>query len=127
MQTIIGQALIFIGLLFTGFGVYTILRLDGFYPRLVITAKVETMGFVTIMLGAMVLTGWSIVTVKLAIILMFELVTVPVSAHAIARSAYVSGYRVRSVTAPATEATAAAEADAPELERESPGRERFDG
>ncbi len=127
MQTIIGQAFIFIGLLFTGFGVYTILRLDGFYPRLVITAKVETMGFVTIMLGAMVLTGWSIVTVKLAIILMFELITVPVSAHAIARSAYVSGYRIRSVTpAPAGEAEAP-EVDAAELDRESPDRERFDG
>ncbi len=98
MQVLLGQAFIFIGLLFTGFGVYTVLRLDGFYPRLVITAKVETMGFVTIMIGAMILTGWSIVTIKLAIILLFELITVPVSAHAIARSAYVSGYRIRSAT-----------------------------
>ncbi len=97
MQIVIGQVTILLGLLVTGFGVYTVLRLRGFYARLVVTSKVETMGFVTIMFGVMILAGISSVTIKLAIILLFELLTVPVSSHAIARSAYMSGYRIREI------------------------------
>jgi len=98
VQVLIGQSMIMLGLLFTIFGVYTVLRLQGLYARLVVTSKVETMGFVTIMFGVMILTGVSFVTVKLAIIVLFELLTVPVSAHAVGRSAYVSGYRIRNIT-----------------------------
>lgn len=98
MQQIVGQAIIFLGLLITAFGVYTVLRLNSFYARLVVTSKVEAMGFVTVIGGAMVLSGLSAATVKLAIILLFELLTVSVSAHAIARSAWVSGYRARTAT-----------------------------
>ena len=92
-----GQAIILLGLLITGFGVYTVLRLDSFYARMVVTSKVEAMGFVTVVIGAMVVSGLSAATLKLATILVFELLTVSVSAHAIARSAWVSGYRVRTV------------------------------
>lgn len=95
--TIIGQSVILLGLLITGFGVYTVLRLDSFYARMVVTSKVEAMGFVTVVIGAMILSGLSAGTLKLVTILVFELLTVSVSAHAIARSAWVSGYRVRTV------------------------------
>ena len=98
MQQLIGQTIILVGLLITGFGVYTVLRLNSFYARMVVTSKVEAMGFVTVVIGAMVLNGVSAATAKLAVILLFELLTVAVSAHAIARSAWVSGYRVRTVT-----------------------------
>ncbi len=97
---IVGQGLIGLGLLITVFGVYTVLRLDSFYARIVVTSKIEAMGFVTVVIGAMVVTGVSPAAVKLAIILLFELITVAVSAHVIARSAWVSGYRVRTVTKP---------------------------
>ena len=99
-RLIVGQGLIGLGLLITVFGVYTVLRLDSFYARIVVTSKIEAMGFVTVVIGAMIVTGLSPATVKLAIILLFELVTVAVSAHVIARSAWVSGYRVRIVTKP---------------------------
>ncbi|MFP4430985.1 MAG: cation:proton antiporter [Spirochaetota bacterium] len=98
LGTILGQSVILFGLLITGFGVYTVLRLDNFYARMVVTSKVEAMGFVTVVLGAMILSGLSAGTLKLLTILVFELLTVSVSAHAIARSAWVSGYRVRTVT-----------------------------
>ena len=94
----LGQAIIILGLLITGFGVYAVLRLDGFYSRIVVTSKVEAMGFVTIVIGAIVLTGFSVVSLKLFIILLFELLTVSAGAHAIARSAWISGYRTRTVT-----------------------------
>jgi multicomponent Na+:H+ antiporter subunit G len=96
IAAIAGQAVILLGLLITGFGVYTVLRLDSFYARMVVTSKVEAMGFVTVVIGAMIVSGLSPATLKLATILVFELLTVSVSAHAIARSAWVSGYRART-------------------------------
>jgi len=95
---IIGQALIFSGLLVVGFGVYTVLRLDTFYARMVITSKVEAMGFTLVVFGAVVLSGFSATSLKLLMILVFELLTVSISAHAIARSAWQSGYHVKSHT-----------------------------
>ena len=97
LQPIIGQAVILLGLLVTGFGVYAVLRLDGFYTRVVVTSKVEAMGFVTIIIGAMIVTGMEVALLKLLVILLFELITVSVSAHAVARSAWKSGYRARVV------------------------------
>lgn len=97
--TYIGQGLILMGLLFTGFGVYAVLRLDGFYARSVITSKVESMGFVTVVIGAMLVSGWAMTIPKLLILLLFELLTVSASTHAIARSAWLSGYRSREVIA----------------------------
>lgn len=95
---VIGQSTILLGLLITGFGVYTVLRLDSFYARLVVTSKVEAMGFITVVFGAIIVSGVSAAALKLGIILVFELLTVAVSAHAVARSAWMSGYRVRTVT-----------------------------
>lgn len=95
---LLGQAIIILGLLITGFGVYAVLRLNGFYARIVVTSKVEAMGFVTIMIGAILMAGFSLLSIKLVIILLFELLTVSVGAHAIARSAWTSGYRIRTVT-----------------------------
>ena len=92
LQTWIGRTVILIGILITGIGVYAFLRLKSFYARLVITSKVEAMGFTTVVIGAMILAGFGLAAVKLAVILFFELLTVAVSAHAIARSAWNSGY-----------------------------------
>ena len=97
-SVLLGQGLILIGLLITGFGVYAVLKLDGFYARSVVTSKVEAMGFVTITAGAMLIAGFSIVVLKLIILLVFELLTVSASAHAIVRSAWISGYRSTTFT-----------------------------
>jgi len=94
IQTIIGYASILTGILVTGFGVFAVLTLRSFYARIVVTSKVEAMGFVMITIGAMVLAGPSISLLKLIMILLFELLTVAVSAHAIARSAWSSGYHL---------------------------------
>ncbi len=92
-----GQGLVIVGLLITGFGVYAVLKLDGFYARSVVTSKVEAMGFVTVVVGAMLMSGLSLTVPKLLILLLFELLTVSASTHAIARSAWLSGYRSREV------------------------------
>lgn len=93
-----GQTIIFTGILIIWFGVYTVLRLDGFYARAVVTSKVEAMGFALVAIGSLLLTGFTIVSLKIIIILLFELLTVSTSTHAITRSAWISGYRIRTVT-----------------------------
>lgn len=100
MQTVIGEIVIGIGLLISGFGVYAILKLDRFYSRIVVTSKVETMGLITIILGAAIITGFSSFTVKLVIILVFEMLTLPVGSHAVARSAYANGFRAPEIIPP---------------------------
>ena len=95
---LLGQGLIVLGLVVIGFGVYTVLRLDTFYARMVITSKVEAMGFTLVVFGAIVLSGFSAASLKLLMILVFELLTVSITAHAIARSAWQSGYHVKSHT-----------------------------
>lgn len=90
-----GQFLVILGLLLTGFGVYAVLWLDGFYARSVVSSKVEAMGFVTVTVGAILMSGWALTIPKLIILLLFELLTVSASTHAIARSAWISGYRSR--------------------------------
>ncbi len=92
---VVGQVFVILGLLITGFGVYAVLHLDGFYARSVVSSKVEAMGFVTVTVGAILMSGWALTVPKLVILLLFELLTVSASTHAIARSAWISGYRSR--------------------------------
>jgi multicomponent Na+:H+ antiporter subunit G len=94
LQTIVGAAFIILGAIGILFGVYAVLYLKSFYARIVITSKVEAMGFTATILGCMILAGASFWTAKLALILVFELLTVAVSSHAIARSAWKSGYHL---------------------------------
>lgn len=121
MQAIIGNSLIGIGLAVSAFGVYTVLRLNHFYSRIVITSKVETLGFITILVGAMILTGFSLMTLKILTILLFELLTLPVASHAIARSAYVNGFHVGEKT-PATGSMGGIRAEAGNEHADDKGR-----
>ncbi len=115
IQQVIGDTFIVLGLIFAAFGVYAVLKLDRFYSRLVITSKVETMAFITILIGAIVLTGFSFFAIKIAIIILFEILTLPVGSHAVARSAYVNGFRAQTVT-PTELTMPSATSDGPESE-----------
>ncbi len=103
MIALIGQGLVILGLLFVATGVYSVLVYKEFYSRVVITAKVDTVGFITIMLGLVLIEGFTFTSAKLLIIVVFEMLTSPVSTHAIARSAYTAGYRVERGQGSATE------------------------
>lgn len=93
---LIGRGVIVLGLLFILAGVYSVLRYREFYSRVVITAKVDTVGFITVLIGVIILEGFSFVSAKVALIIVFEMLTSPLSTHAIAHSAYTAGYRIDS-------------------------------
>ncbi len=93
--TIAGQILVSLGLVFSLIGLYSVLAYKNFYARVVITSKIDTMGFITLIFGMMLLSGSWIVVLKLTIILLFDLLTSPLATTGLAHSAFQSGYKIR--------------------------------
>ncbi len=94
----IGMGLVVVGLVFMAIGVYGVLALKDFYSRVVITAKVDTVGLITLVFGMMLMHGLTFFTAKLAVILIFELLTNPLATHSVAHSAYAAGFKAREGT-----------------------------
>lgn len=94
MALYIGKGLIVLALIFIAIGVLGIFRYKDFYSRILISSKVEVLGLITLMVGVMVCSGFSFFTLKVSLILVLVALTNPLVTHAIARSAYVSGYAV---------------------------------
>ncbi len=95
MMVLLGQILIVAGLVFSAIGIYSVLFYRDFYARVVITSKVDTMGMLTLLFGVMLVSGSWIVTLKLLVLLVFDLVTGPLATTGIAHSAFQSGYRIK--------------------------------
>ena len=93
MQTIISNIIITTGLIFCFFGVFGIFRFKAFYSRMLVAAKIETVGFITVIIGLIVRHGLSFFSAKLLLMLIIMLVINPLTAHVLTRSAYLSGYR----------------------------------
>ena len=84
--------------IFIGLGVISILigalgliRLPDVYARIHAAGIIDTAGVAFFILGMICLSGWSLVTVKLILIGIFLFFTSPISGHAIARVAHLSG------------------------------------
>ncbi len=95
MLNIIGTIMIVIGIGFIAFGVFGLFRFSDLYARTLIAAKVDTVGFITVMAGVIVRSGINFFSLKVLLILVLAIIINPLSSHAIARSAYMSGYRVK--------------------------------
>lgn len=76
--------------LVTGIGM---LRLPTFYTRIHAAAITDTLGAGLILLGLIIQAGFSQVSIKLALILVFLVLTGPSSAHALAKAAYLHGIK----------------------------------
>lgn len=70
-----------------------LLRLPDFFSRTHSAGILDTLGAGLILLGFGLQSGLSLVTVKLALVLVFILITGPTAAHALARSALQSGVK----------------------------------
>ena len=87
---IIGNVVIVIGLIFMAFGVIGLFRFKDFYLRLLVLAKIDTVGAITFMIGIILRHGFSFFTAKMFLILVLFLILNPLQAHIIARAAYLS-------------------------------------
>lgn len=93
IRNLLSSGLIVAALVFMAIGVIGIFRFRHFYARILITAKVEVIGFLVLMAGVMIRHGLSYFTLKVGLISLFVLLTNPITTMAITRSAYKSGLR----------------------------------
>jgi len=91
---ILGNVVVGIGIAFMLFGVVGIFRFENFYLRLLVSSKVDTVGALTLIIGLLIRHGIGYFSGKLLLIIGIMLILNPLVAHMIARSAYLSGYKL---------------------------------
>ncbi len=84
-------ACLLLGSAFCIIGGIGLIRLPDFYSRIHGGGITDTLGAGLVLIGLVLQAGWSLVTVKLLIIMLCLLLTSPVSSHAIAHAARRSG------------------------------------
>ena len=95
IREILSGSLMVVALVFMAFGVIGIFRFHNFYARILITSKAEIVGFLTMMASIMLSAGLSFFSLKVGLITALVMLTNPIATHAIARSAHISGYKIR--------------------------------
>lgn len=88
---IISAVLLAIGSFLVLSGAIGVLRFPDVYSRMHAAGITDTLGAVAILLGLMLLAGWTLVLAKLIMILLFLLMTGPTSSHALGKAAWKSG------------------------------------
>lgn len=90
-----GTIIIYIGLIFVAFGIVGLFRFDNFYTRALTASKVDTVGYITILIGVMLKSGFTFLSLKIGVLLVITLIINPLTTHMITRSAYISGYTIK--------------------------------
>ena len=91
---LLGNAIIIAGIILMFFGVIGLFKFKNFYPRILVTAKIDTVGTLTLIIGLIVKHGPGFFSLKLLLLLGIMLILNPLAAHMVARSAYLSGYKL---------------------------------
>lgn len=81
------------GSIFCLIGGLGMLRMPDFYTRGHAAGVTDTLGAGLILLGLVFQAGWTLVAVKLVMVLFFLYVTSPTATHALFKSAYAAGIR----------------------------------
>lgn len=84
----VGMVFICIGITFDFFGVLGLIRLPDVYNRLQAATKCVTFGSAGILLGILIMQGFTDFGVKALLGIIFIFLTSPVAAHAIARASH---------------------------------------
>ncbi|MFW5660035.1 MAG: monovalent cation/H(+) antiporter subunit G [Oceanicaulis sp.] len=90
---VVSAVLMVTGAVFVMAGALGMLRLPDFYTRLHAAGVTDTLGAELIVIGLMLQTGWSLDTVKLALLGLFVFLTSPTATHATANAAYKAGLK----------------------------------
>ena len=89
---ILGNIIIGAGIVFMAFGIIGIFKFNNFFPRVLVAAKVDTVGVLTLIIGLIIKHGWGFFSLKILLLLCIILLLNPLASHMLARSAYLSGY-----------------------------------
>ena len=91
-MTIASNVLIGTGLLFMALTALGMLRLPDFFSRVHSVSKSETLGITLVLLGLIFSEGATLVSLKLALVLVFVAIANPVAAHLLTRAVVRTGY-----------------------------------
>jgi len=80
--------------LFILFGMIAIFRLKNMYARILAATTIDTVASLLVLIGLMFVAGSFNFIIRLVILLLFLLVTNPISSHVNIRSAYLMGIPV---------------------------------
>lgn len=89
---IVSYILISAGFMFMLFGIIGIFTFKNFYPRLLASSKVDTVGIMTLILGMMLRHGFSFFSGKLLILLAIIMIINPLEAYILGHSAHARGH-----------------------------------
>ena len=89
----VSAVLMITGAVFVLAGAIGMMRLPDFYTRMHAAGVTDTLGAELIIIGLMFQSGWSLVTVKLALLGLFVFLTSPTATHATANAAYKAGLK----------------------------------
>ncbi len=81
------------GLFFVLAGTLGVLRLPDFYTRLHAAGMTDTLGAELILLGLIIQSGFTQMSLKLLLVAFFLLLTSPTATHAVAHAAYKAGLK----------------------------------
>lgn len=87
----IGEGCIGIGIFLMVTGALGILRMPDFYTRLHPAGIIDALGAPLVLTGIMLLTGASLLSWKIIILLFFMFLTGPTATHALAKAAFLDG------------------------------------
>lgn len=87
-QQIIAIIFIILGVFFYTVGTIGLIRMPDVFCRLHATTKCDTMGSGLSLLGMIIYYGFSLVSLKMFIIMLFLLLTTPTASHIIAKAAF---------------------------------------
>ena len=91
---VVSDILIIISLVFIILGIFGLYRFKNFFSRILIASHIDTLGFLILMIGVIVRSGFTWFSAKVMIIIVISMLINPVVTHSIARSAYHGGYRI---------------------------------
>ena len=94
ITNIVSMVIISAGVIFTAFGVVAMFRFNNFFTRILTTAKIDTVGAITIVVGMVIRHGFSPFTGKVLLLGVIMVIFNPLVTHILARSAYLSGHKL---------------------------------
>ena len=109
---IAGTALVSAGIALMAITALGLARLPDFFSRVHAASKTETLGIALVLLGLILHEGASLVSLKLALIVVFVAIANPVAAHVLTRAAVRMGTMPWRRPGDAAQSTSGGEADA---------------
>ena len=82
------------------FGIIGLFRFRDFYPSILVSSKIDTVGMLTVIIGVGIRHGLSFFTGKLLLIVVIFLILNTLVAHVLVRSAHAAGHKVKDDTNP---------------------------